>query len=329
MGGTTRSAHSRRQWLRRAAIPVSAFALGAAPCGALAAPAWKPALTNAAEKSFRGALGKRRGGFALVALGSNSPVFTPRPANSGDALLDAANTLWRPGSTVKPFVLELLAQKKLIGPSSENRCKGRLRVDDRILDCSHPPQPGAMIASEALALSCNEFFVHFAVRLPTGACASALREAGFAHRQPFGLEAAPALVETDIRPEAHLLQCLGEQGVVTSPLALLRAFQQLVERMEAHSRSITTGMLRDGMRGCVEYGSGVEAQVRGLPVAGKTGTGSARGRTHQNGWFLSYAPADTPLYAMVTFVEHGSGGAQAAPAAAAVWQALGEQRAFG
>ncbi|MCW5966100.1 MAG: hypothetical protein KIT83_18830, partial [Bryobacterales bacterium] len=118
-------------------------------------------------------------------------------------------------------------------------------------------------------------------------------------------------------------------GVVTTPLALLRAFQQLLERMEANARSATTGMLRDGMRGCVVSGSGVAGQVRDLPVAGKTGTGSARGRTHQNGWFLSYAPADAPLYTMVTFVEHGSGGAQAAPAAAAVWQALGEQRAFG
>ncbi|MCW5966399.1 MAG: hypothetical protein KIT83_20345, partial [Bryobacterales bacterium] len=188
MDGNAKSGHTRRQWLRNAAIPAAAIAWNSSPCPVRAAPAWKPALTSAAEKAFRGALGKRRGGFAIVALGSNNPVFTPKPASPKDSLLEAANTLWRPGSTVKPFLLELLAHKKLLVPSSENRCQGRLRVDDRILDCSHPAQPGAMIASEALALSCNEFFVHFAVRLPTGAFASALRESGFAHRQPFGFE---------------------------------------------------------------------------------------------------------------------------------------------
>jgi cell division protein FtsI/penicillin-binding protein 2 len=243
--------------------------------------------------------------------------------------LDAAQVLWRPGSTVKPFLLELLARKQFVGLASQYPCAGMLRVGGSNLSCSHPPLPGAMNAVEALALSCNEFFAHYAALLPVGAFAQTLREAGFGNRQPFGVHGAPAEVEGISQPDAHLLQCLGQQAVWTTPLALLEAFRRLLERMERNPQALATTLLRDGLRACVEAGTGIAAQTPGVAISGKTGTGSARDRNHLNGWFLSYAPSGSPRYLLVVFVEGGGGGADAAPAAGAVWKAMGEANAFG
>ncbi len=328
MAGWLQLHPSRREWLWRSAVATSACVLHGGNSAA-----WAATLDGAMEqrvtKALRAALGKRRGGLALTLLGGGDVVLSPRPEGTSDRLLDAAQVLWRPGSTVKPLLLELLAKKHLVGLASQHRCKGRLQVGASNLSCSHVSQPGAMVAAEALALSCNEFFAHYAALLPVGAFAQTLREAGVAHRQPFGRQTAPALVEPVTSPDAHLVQCLGQEAVLTTPLALLMAFRHLLERMEKSPRALSSLLLRDGMRACVETGTGVGAQVAGLAISGKTGTGGARGRTHLNGWFLSYAPATAPRYVLVVFVEHGSGAADAAPAAAAVWSALGDSGAFG
>lgn len=70
-----------------------------------------------------------------------------------------------------------------------------------------------------------------------------------------------------------------------------------------------------------------KAAFRGLPltqwpVAGKTGTGEVFG--HQDtSWFVSYAPADKPRYAVAVVVSQGGTGAEtAAPAARAIHEVL-------
>jgi peptidoglycan glycosyltransferase len=81
------------------------------------------------------------------------------------------------------------------------------------------------------------------------------------------------------------------------------------------------------MRAVVERGTGTRAQIPGVRVAGKTGTAqTAQGAPHA--WFIGYAPADAPQYAVAVLVEHGgslgneaTGGAVAAPIAATVLQA--------
>lgn len=81
------------------------------------------------------------------------------------------------------------------------------------------------------------------------------------------------------------------------------------------------------MRAVVERGTGTRARIPGVPVAGKTGTAQASsGAPHA--WFLGFAPADAPRYAVAVLVENGgslgseaTGGAVAAPIAAAVLQA--------
>lgn len=76
-------------------------------------------------------------------------------------------------------------------------------------------------------------------------------------------------------------------------------------------------------------GSGVPAFVEGFNVCGKTGTAQYRRTQLQGGgmghitWFVSYAPFESPRYAVVIMVEEGgSGGGACAPKAGYIMKAL-------
>ena len=72
----------------------------------------------------------------------------------------------------------------------------------------------------------------------------------------------------------------------------------------------------------VERGTGTAGQVPGVTVAGKTGTAqNDQGDSHA--WFVAFAPAENPRYAISVIVENGGGGGSvAAPVAAQVLGSL-------
>jgi peptidoglycan glycosyltransferase len=74
----------------------------------------------------------------------------------------------------------------------------------------------------------------------------------------------------------------------------------------------------------VQNGTGTAAQIPGVTVAGKTGTAETGINGVNTTWFICFAPADRPRYAVAVVVEkqHGYGGSVAAPIAKAVMQAL-------
>ena len=56
-----------------------------------------------------------------------------------------------------------------------------------------------------------------------------------------------------------------------------------------------------------ESGTGHHASVKGIPIAGKTGTAeTTQGPTHA--WFTGFAPFDDPKVSMVVMLEHGGHG---------------------
>lgn len=242
------------------------------------------------------------------------------------------DTLWKPGSTVKPFLLEHLLERGLLRAEEEYLCPGgALPFAGRRLDCSHAPQPAPLDPATALALSCNRCFLHWAERLlrpaHRGSFAEALRRAGFSARHWFGQQTASAQVSLPRTREATLLQALGESDVLTTPLAMLGAYQALLRRLRhatpsSGPASIAAPTLLAGMRDCVRAGTGIEAEVPGLALAGKTGTGTSPDRRSLHGWMVSFWPAGAPRLLMVVCVEHGRGGTEAAPLAGEAWKSL-------
>lgn len=73
----------------------------------------------------------------------------------------------------------------------------------------------------------------------------------------------------------------------------------------------------------VENGSGQNAQVSGVEVAGKTGTAQVAEGVNDHTWFTGFAPADDPKIAVAVFIKNGggTGGEMSAPIAADVIEA--------
>jgi peptidoglycan glycosyltransferase len=71
-------------------------------------------------------------------------------------------------------------------------------------------------------------------------------------------------------------------------------------------------------------GSGTNAAIAGVDVAGKTGTAETGGNLGTHNWFIGFAPADDPQIAVAVVIEHGggSGGELAAPIARQMMEAV-------
>lgn len=84
----------------------------------------------------------------------------------------------------------------------------------------------------------------------------------------------------------------------------------------------TLAIVREGLRAVVnDQGTGYRAQLPGIVVCGKTGSAQVVAHAHlkggpqafiPHGWFMSFAPMEEPRIALVTMVENGGSGAEAA-----------------
>ncbi|MBU6364521.1 MAG: peptidoglycan glycosyltransferase, partial [Acidobacteria bacterium] len=74
------------------------------------------------------------------------------------------------------------------------------------------------------------------------------------------------------------------------------------------------------MQSVVSEGTGTQAGLAGLSVAGKTGTAETGDPERNQAWFIGYAPAEDPQVAVAVVIEDtsGTGGTEAAPVAGEV-----------
>jgi peptidoglycan glycosyltransferase len=95
----------------------------------------------------------------------------------------------------------------------------------------------------------------------------------------------------------------------------------------------TAQTLTNMMIEVVNQGTGTNASMadQGIEVAGKTGTAETAENEKPHAWFIAFAPAQAPRYAVAVLVEHGgqlnggdavTGGAVAAPIAKTMLQNL-------
>jgi penicillin-binding protein A len=83
----------------------------------------------------------------------------------------------------------------------------------------------------------------------------------------------------------------------------------------------TAAILKDLMREVVEKGTGTNASIKGIQVAGKTGTAenelTGKEKNKEHAWFIGFAPANDPQIAVAVILEYSgsTGGQIAAPIA--------------
>jgi peptidoglycan glycosyltransferase len=122
-----------------------------------------------------------------------------------------------------------------------------------------------------------------------------------------GVEMRPQLIERIVSPGGHTITHL-QPDRLAQPIKRQTA-DELTRMMEL----------------AVEGGTGTEARITGIRVAGKTGTAETGRANINTTWFAAFAPVEDPKIAIAVVVENqvnGFGGSVAAPIAREVMEAL-------
>ncbi len=218
----------------------------------------------------------------------------PSGRTVSESRADVLDTPVPPGSIAKVFALAAAAEAGLVPPGTGHLCRRVATADGRRFVCSHPDLKRPLSPSEALAYSCNDFFVQLAARLPRAQLNDLRRRAG--------LEAI-----ADATP--YTTAVLGLAGPPASPRALLRAVARVVGVGPDPAVALapaTRALVRDGMRGAAEYGSAITLGSRLPGALAKTGTAPMPGG-RSLGLAVAFAPGDAPARAAVVAAPGGAG----------------------
>ncbi len=202
---------------------------------------------------------------------------------------------------------------------------------------------------DALTTSCNTAFAKLGLDLGSTALADQARKFGFGQTIPdFPLRQAASVFPSKIDLPQTALSAIGQYDVAATPLQMTMVAAAIAnggKEMRPYvvkqtlapdlsplqtttptqlSQPITgdvAAQLTLMMENVVERGTGTNAQLQGIRVAGKTGTAQNAVGQAPHSWFVGFAPADDPRVAVCVFVENsggdqnGQGGVIAAPIA--------------
>jgi peptidoglycan glycosyltransferase len=157
-------------------------------------------------------------------------------------------------------------------------------------------------------------------------------ETAFSAIGQFDVAATPlqmAMVAAGIANDGEVMAPYLVDQVKSADLEVLDSTAPKV--LNAHAISAATAReLTDMMVGVVDNGTGTNAQIPGISVAGKTGTAQSLANRPPYAWFVSFAPANSaPKVAVAVLVQNAgvdrgdiSGNGLAAPIARRVMQAV-------
>jgi penicillin-binding protein A len=276
---------------------------------------------------------------------------------SGEPVRDrATRELYAPGSTFKTVVAAAALDTDAAGPGTtfddpvEFQLPGsNATISNANRQACNDGNTTTML--QAFVRSCNTIFADLAIQLGAvdiGITAEALgfnQDIGYEWEVPeaawdtreLASDAAAlgqsGIGERDVRATplhmAMVAAAVANDGVAVSPFAanrILDADGETVEEAKVTElgRAMTSDTaitLTQMMERVVTEGTGRQAAVPGVRVAGKTGTATGTGE-FPNPWFIGFAPVDEPSIAIAVFIEgsaisgeSASGGSLAAPIA--------------
>ena len=216
------------------------------------------------------------------------------PRDRSEARADVLDTPVLPGSIVKTVALVAALERGIITANSAHMCRRVAKADGQTIACSHPDLKRPLSPAEALAYSCNDFFVSLAPRLPREALNATRLAAGLPPIAP-GTPMASAIV--------------GLAGPKVTPRALIDVMARLAgagKDKPVPMLPATKAVVMEGLGGAADYGTASALKAAGISALAKTGTilmpsGTALGLV------VALTPADKPTRAIVVAAPGGAG----------------------
>jgi penicillin-binding protein 2 len=276
-----------------------------------------------------------------------------------------------PGSVFKIVVALAGLEEGLIDPSEEIYCNGSYTLGNRTYRCWKRGGHGNVALHRALRESCDVYFYKLGKRLGVDKIAQYAEMCGLGKKTGFELaHEKGGLIPTSKwkqerwgvpwQPGETISTSIGQSFVLVTPLQMARLISvifnggkiyqpKIVKRVgtdssevyrfsptlirEINVRQENLEEIKKALIAVVNerHGTGSRARVKGLTVAGKTGTsqiitldmekqvsedGEIPEKFKDHAWFVAIAPAEEPRLALAVMVEHGGhGGSAAAPIA--------------
>ena len=274
-----------------------------------ALPAWSASdLQTKAEAAFGHAVGG-----AVVMRAADGKVLAVV-----DPDLACAQT-HPPGSIFKLVTAFAALEEHLVTPNDHFTCNGWRKLGGMKLNCAIPNGHGRLNLSDAIARSCNVTFYGLGVRLGPERIIQYADLLGLGNGCPgySGQQVRGALPKPPVHPvdiaRLAIGQCKGLSITVLEAAEMTRRIA--IGSVPARSKS-SLAVVREGMRHAVTSGTCRAAAVKGIAVAGKTGSTEAPGNEDErDAWFVGFAPYDKPEVIVVVYARRGHGYDKAAPIA--------------
>ena len=272
-----------------------------------------------------------------------------------------AGDLYPPGSTFKLVTAaaalssgKFTEESQIPGPAALDlpQTTATLPTDDHL-----PCGPGNKTSlTHALEISCNSAFGWLGLQLGADQLRAQAAKFGFGDALRVPMQVTPSRIPAQLDGPSTAQSAIGQRDVRVTPLQMAmvsaaiankgtvmrpylvldtrRSDLDIIDKTEpgelsqAVSPDVAAALTRM-MVTVVKSGTGTAAQIRGVTVAGKTGTAQTRPGKPPHAWFTAFAPADNPTIAVAVVVEDGGiagneafGGKVAAPIARKVIEAV-------
>ncbi len=286
-------------------------------------------------------------GYARLNRGDRSPLF--------DRVATAA---YPPGSTFKVVTAAAAIDTGAYRPSSLVNGDSPKQISGTPLENSGGKSWGDITLTDALTHSVNTVWAQVGEDVGSDTMIEYMKRFGFYDKPPIDLP-SDQLAASGLREQGELLPddapidvgrvAIGQERLAVTPLQMatvaatvanggVRVAPRLATSFEDRTgrtrnrigakrvtrvmSAATARKLNQMMQNVVREGTGTAAALIGIDSAGKTGT-AERARGNQ-AWFVGFAPAERPRYAIAVTVEQttGQGGTVAAPIARQVLQSL-------
>lgn len=259
----------------------------------------------------------------------------------------ATNGLYAPGSIFKTIMLCAALDNGLQDEVINDT--GEYVVGNKAFKNSGNRSYGELSLMKAYSVSSNVAFMQIGDKLGQDAVKDYMKKFKIGDSIPFELAASKSRFDyNDKMGKGDFAQlCIGQgkllvtplqmalmtatianDGIMQKPYLVSKVTNSLGITVESTRPQIfdrvissnTAAQVTDYMINVVENGTGYNARINGVKVAGKTGTAENEIPGKEHTWFIGFAPADNPTIAVAVLCEYSgnTGGADGAPIAAAL-----------
>ena len=296
----------------------------------------------------KGAVVVLEAGTGKILASASLPDFSPNDISAAlqsedGALINRVLQPYNVGSVFK-LVSAAAALEHGANPNDKYTCTGSETVDGFAFHCASGEKHGCITMRQAVAQSCNAYFVHLMQSIPPAQFLSMARSLGFG----ICTEIAPEMVSSsgtlptsgDLKNKRELANFSFGQGILTAtPLQVAAMVNAIASgglyrqptiyagqadsrgKMSVHADSRipttvmsrkTAALLTSYMQTCATEGTGTPGRPVHVQAAVKTATAQTGhftdGQEDLISWYAGFFPANAPRYVVTVMAEGGDSG---------------------